>query len=101
MRSNELVLHFRLEKIVLIDVCTEIIIFVRFYILDFQNGIKVSVFFVKNSVKLITMCQLNVWNVVFNIYFIIYSADTVIILRSTAKRPVIIKNYLIVLLRTS
>lgn len=47
------------------------------------------------------MCQLNVWNVVFNIYFIIYSADTVIILRSTAKRPVIIKNYLIVLLRTS
>lgn len=69
--------------------------------LDFQNGIKVSVFFVKNSVKLITMCQLNVWNVVFNIYFIIYSADTVIILRSTAKRPVIIKNYLIVLLRTS
>lgn len=85
----------------LIDVCTEIIIFVRFYTLDFQNGIKVSVFFVKNSVKLITMCQLNVWNVVFNIYFIIYSADTVIILRSTAKRPVIIKNYLIVLLRTS
>ena len=85
----------------LIDVCTEIIIFVRFYMLDFQNGIKVSVFFVKNSVKLITMCQLNVFNVVFNIYFIIYSADTVIILRSTAKRPVIIKNYLIVLLRTS
>ena len=33
------------KKIVLIDVCTEIIIFVRFYILDFQNGIKVSVFF--------------------------------------------------------
>lgn len=49
--------------------------FLSFYILDFQNGKKVSVFLLKNGVKLIIICQLNVWNVVFNIYFIIYSTD--------------------------